>query len=420
MRWPAILILLLAATMARADDALEPWIDTALTHNPEVAAAKQRWIAAQQKVLQARAFEDPMIGVDVERMDTTRFDTFTGNEWMISQKLPWFGKRGAKGRVAQLEAEVFGFRYLELTRDVRARVIGAYWDLWFAQESARITGENKVLMKQFERIARIRYETGAGMQADVLRAQITLAKMSNEVVTMEREIPVAVNAINKLLNAAPDAPRSVAGTVELPPLSLSLEEMQARARQYCCILLSFLRAAEAKVTAVRVARLESAPDFEFRVEARQFNGRSGIQEYDTGVFMNFPWLWRGKYRAMVNEAKADAAMAQADLGNEVNMTMLEVKELYTKADAAWRWMRLYEDTVLPQARQLVESTRAGYETGSLTFLELVEAQAALLDAQLDNARARAEYGRTRAKLEAFIAPWGEREFATGLVTRDMK
>jgi cobalt-zinc-cadmium efflux system outer membrane protein len=401
-------------------DPLEAWIATALDRNPELIAAKKKWLAAKQKAPQASALDDPMIGADIERSDTTRFDTYSDVEWMVSQKIPWPAKLRARKSVASLEAEVVGFKYLELMREVRARVIRAYWDLWLAQKSVEVVTENKSLMEQFERIARSRYETGQVMQPDLLRAQVELAKMSNELITMEREVPVAQSAVNALLNASSETPRKADQPIFIPPLSLTLEQMQEQARQYCCILMSFLRAVEARASGVRVARLESAPDIELRVEARQFNGRSGIQEYDTGVFINFPWLWRGKYRAMVNEAKAEKDMAEAELQDEINQTMLEVKELYTAADTSLRLMKLYEDTVLPRARQLVESTRAGYEAGNATFLELVEAQREWRNAQLDHYRAMAAHGRTRSKLDQVIAPWGEREFASGLVTPDMK
>lgn len=418
MKFILVIALFFIGAAARAAS-LDEWIDTALAKNPQLGAARQKWESMRQRVPQARAFEDPMIGVDVER-DSTRFDDFHDNEWMLSQKLPWFGKRGAKGSVAELEAEVAGFQYLELMRSIRARVIGAHWDLWLAQQARKITAENTQLLEQFTAVAQSRYETGQGIQADLLRARVELAKMTNDVITMEREAELAQAAVNHLLAAEPNTPRAVATPPPLPALELSLEQMQQRARAYCCILMSFLRAWEAREAAVRVARLESAPDIEFRVEARQFNGRNGIQEYDTGISLNFPWLWRGKYRAMVNEAKADLEMAEADFDEEVNMTMLEIKELHTALDTARRLIDLYDKEVLPQAEQLVESTRAAYETGRATFLELIEAQKAWRDARLDADHARAQYGKTFAKLDAIAAPWGEREFATGLVTPDMK
>jgi len=413
-----ILLILLLLPAARAETR-EDWIATALAKNPALAAARQKWEAAQQKAPQARSLEDPMIGVNVMR-DSTRFDSSSGTEFMVSQKLPWFGKRGAKASVAQLEAEVVGFQYLELVRSLRGRVIAAEWDLWLAQRTAALAAENRQLIEQMARSARARYEAGKGMQADVLRAEMELAKMANEVTTMERETEVAQAAVNKLLAAEPGTARQITTAPALPKLELQLAEMQAQARAYYCILMSFLRAVQAKEAGVRVAKLENAPDFEFRVEARQFNGRSGIQEYETGVAINFPWLWRGKYRAMQQEAKAEVAMAQADFDSEVNATMLEIKELYTKTESAIRLVTVYEDKLLPQANQLIAATRAAYESGGATFLEFVEAQKTWRDAQLEHERARAAAGKAHAELEAIAAPWGEFEFATGLVTRDMK
>jgi cobalt-zinc-cadmium efflux system outer membrane protein len=415
-----IAILVLLPFSARADDALDAWLVEALEKNPELAAAKQKWEAARQKIPQARSLEDPMIGADVERSGTKKFGTYSDVEWMASQRVPWPGKLIWRTRLARLEAEVVGFQYLERMRATRARVKSAYWDLWLAQKNVEINAENKELLEQFEQIARVRYETGQAEQADVLRAQVELSKLANELVTLERELAVAQTAVNTLLNAPPNTPRRAPTDEELPRVELTLEEMQEQARKYCCILLSFLRGVEAKEVAVSLARQQYAPDFEFRVEARQFNGRSGIQEYDTGVFINFPWLWRGKYNAGVREARAELRMAQADFDNEVNMTMFEIKELHAKTDAAMRTVQLFETSILPQVRQLVESTRAGYQANRATFLELVEAQRALKNAQLEHHRAQADYAKAHAKLEQIIAPFGELEFATGLVSRDMK
>lgn len=418
MRRLNLFLLLVLALPATRAETLEDWIATALAKNPALAAAKQKWEAAKQKVPQARALDDPMIGVDVER-DSTRFNSYADAEWMLSQKIPWFGKRAAKASVAQLEAEVTGFQYLELVRSLRGQVIAAHWDLWLAQRTAALMAESRQLMEQLARAARARYEAGNGSQADVLRAEMELAKMANSVTTMEREVAVAQAVVNKLLAADPSTVRRVEHSPTVPALEMKLEDLQSQARQFCCILMSFRRAVQAREAGLRVAKLENAPDFEFRVEARQFNGRSGIQEYDTGVALNFPWLWRGKYRAQQQEAKADLAMAQAEFDNEVNLTMVEIKELYTQTESAMRLVNLYEDKLLPQARQLIEASRAAYEAGNATFLEVLEAQKLWRDAQLEHERARAAAGKAHAKLDAIAAPWGEFEISTGLIPKDM-
>src|ERR1017187_10771916 len=82
----AILLAVVTATArAQVSNSLQACIDTALANNPEIAASQRKWEAARQKIPQARALDDPMIGVIVDRVETKRFDTFDENEWMISQ-----------------------------------------------------------------------------------------------------------------------------------------------------------------------------------------------------------------------------------------------------------------------------------------------------------------------------------------------
>jgi outer membrane protein TolC len=410
------LSLLLFPAIALAEP-VESLLATAVEKNPDLAVARAKWDAAKQQAPQARALEDPMVGVTLERMGTLRPDKVTDAEWMASQKLPWPGKRAPKIRAATLAAEVTGFEYLEQRRRVQAEVESAYADLWFVRESARLMAAARDVMAQAEKVARARYETGNAMQTDALRLQVEVARMSNDVVTMQREIAVATAALNRLLAADPATARPTP-TLDLPVLPHTLDELLARARQYCCILMARLRAIEAKRAGVDAAKREGWPDVELRLAARQY--RDGLKEFDSGVGINIPWLWRGKYKAMTAEANAEVKMAEADFAAEVNMTQLDVQEHFTKTETARRQLDLLEQTILPQARQLLTATRANYETGKATMTELLEAQRALRDIELQQARARADYVKSFAKLNQNTAPWGESEFATGLVTKDMK
>jgi len=107
-------------------DALSPdqVVNEVLRNNPSLKAARANWEAMKQRIPQARAWEDARVGVDVERMGTTRFDTFTDNEWMAAQELPLSGKNRKRGQAAVAEAaaafEEFRRRELDLTARARA------------------------------------------------------------------------------------------------------------------------------------------------------------------------------------------------------------------------------------------------------------------------------------------------------------
>ncbi|MDP8236402.1 MAG: TolC family protein [Candidatus Erginobacter occultus] len=393
---------------------MEGWVAEALENNREVIAARNLWEAAGESPAAARSLPDPMIGVELMRMDT-RVDDFDLVKYMASQRVPWFGKLGAASSAAGLRAEAAGFRYLKARRKVRAEVTAAYWNLWAASAAVKTYRKNLELLREFETIARRRYASGEGLLAGLLRAEVETARLANDLITRERELEVAAAAVNRLLSQPESTPRAPPAAPRLPELNWTLEEALAAARLYCCLLVSWQKEMAAAAETVREARLDWAPDFEFWVAAKQDRDGGDLRELDTGVGINIPWIWSGKYRAGERRARAELARAEAMLENEVDMLLLEVREIHTRAETAERTVKLYREVLLPRAGELVASSRAAYESGRTGFLELIESQKVLLDTELEDYRARARLAAEIARLEAEIAPWDESELATGLL-----
>src|SRR4051812_14773470 len=142
-----------------------------LHKNPSLKAAQANWEAMKQRIPQARAWEDSRFGVDVERSGTTRFATFSDNEWMLSQEIPISGKNRLRGRVAAADA---AGAFIELHRrqiDLSVRARAAYFRLANAFAQLDLSQKNLALWKQFVAAARTKYELGTQSQADVLVAE---------------------------------------------------------------------------------------------------------------------------------------------------------------------------------------------------------------------------------------------------------
>ena len=394
-------------------DSLADWLSAIDDVNPSVIAARAKWRAAEAMIDQAAGWTDPMIGVDVMR-DNTGFDDYSALEYMIEQEAPWPGRLGVARDVARLEAEAVGYEMLEIRRQIRAGITAATWELWAARKSVETLRENVALTRQLADVTRARLEAGQAPQTDWLRMQVELEKMRNEVVTLEREVDVSLARLNALLNAPPNTPRSTDTMPPLPELTGSIQQLQEDARQYCCILMATLWRERARDLARTSARLAQRPHLTFRVEARQFRDSGSIDEYDTGVFLNFPWLWRGKYKALHAEAEADLSMARAELDEETAMTLTDIQELFTEAESRLRSVKLYETTILPQTQALAESSREAYPAGMMPAMELLDAQRMVQDALMTLYRETAAYAGTHANLMAIAQPWTPDEFDTGL------
>jgi outer membrane protein TolC len=392
------------AALAQTNNSLDACIESALANNPEIATARKKWDAARNKIPQARALDDPMVGVDVERSGTTRFGTFTDNEWMISQTVPWFGKRDLRGRVETGAAKQAEMDWRMKTLEVVAMVKQAYYDLWQADGELEVNERNQELMRQFVEVARARYETGKASQSDLIRAQNELARLSEDRVDRVRMQQQALAELNRLLRRAPGTPVEIGPEVTAPVLELgvTLERLQAAAEDRPELLGIREGAVHSAEAALALAKKSYYPDVQFRVEARQYNGRSGIQEYDTGVFINFPWLNRGKYKAAVDEARANLDASRDELDAMRSRTAAEVKKLYDGIHTMHHHYDLYVEKLIPQQRLAVEAARAAYETGAGGFLDVLDARRMLFDLEMQNLHHAAEFQRLLASLERMV------------------
>src|SRR5262249_58376006 len=58
-----------------------------------------------------------------------------------------------------------------------------------------------------------------------------------------------------------------------------------------------------------------------------------------------------------------------------------LRESYAAAQTAWRLMKLYEDTILPQSGLTIESSLTAYETGAGDFLSVLTNVMARIDSE---------------------------------------
>ncbi len=404
--------ILAGASCATAADRLSQRdvVTVALRENPRLKAAQSKWEMMKKRVPQARSWDDPMIGVDVERKGTTRFDTFSDNEWMASQSVPVSGKNLSRGRVAVAEAFATFEEVRRIELDVVSRAKAAFARLAGAYGLLEINRRNQELLKQFTEISRAKYESGTQTQADVLIAQTDLARLSEIRSLLERNVSDEQTQLNVLMNRPASSPLGRPSGLDFTPMAGSKAKLESFALSNRPEIAIAQHKVEAEKARVQLARRQWIPDPKLRVEAREFKDSGGIQEYDTGIFFDVPWTNFSKYSAGVAEARnsLDAAEREYEAARAevVGLVRDQLKKIETSAEN----YRLFRDNITPLATQAIEATRSSYESDKTSFLELVTARRTLQDtdsAQLQHlidhevavAELDAIIGRTRRQIE---------------------
>jgi len=387
--------------------ALGSLIAEALRNNPELRAAAKETEAAGERVRPAGALEDPMLeagllNVPIQLFRLNRED-MTMKMLGLSQKLPYPGKRALREQVAAKEAETVNYGLHETTNRVVRDVKLAYFDLALTDETVRLLQSNRRILEQFLHIAESRYAVGQAAQADVLKAQTQLGRMSEELLRMERERPVMEAELVRLLgrrgNAAPIA-------VELPGLretALNLESLQQTALRERPQLLGLQSAIERSAKTLELARKDAQPDFDLRFSyGQRERDLAGMPREDLVSFtvaMNLPVWRKDKIEPRIAEAQAMREQTLEMLQAQQNEVLARLRQQVAVNEQSRKSVRLYQTDILPQARLAVEATLAAYKVSRADVLMLLDSQMSLFGYEISRAKELVNFNKSLAEIE---------------------
>lgn len=102
---------------------------------------------------------------------------------------------------------------------------------------------------------------------------------------------------------------------------------------------------------------------------------------------------------MIAEAAAALEGSRKMRENSLTQAMTEVSQQYLNATTSDRLVRLYADSVLPQARLALESSLISYQVGTADFLTVLMNFMAVLDYEINYEEQNARYHQALASLE---------------------
>ena len=380
----SVLVMLFSGGLSRAQDGdsmlhnrlfLPELIQEVLARNPELAAARKQWEAATNRITPARSLDDPILSVQLWNFPQTFNVTQTGNSiFGLSQNLPFPGKLGLKGEVASRSADMTEQAVHAKERELVARLKQAYYDLFLMQKTIQIHHEQVELLRQFFEIANTKFRAGKGSQADVLKAQVELSLLQQQLPVLEQRRKTAGAMLNTLLDRDPSLPLGLAQEPSPLPIDQPLDDLHRLALND----RPELKAAELDVQRSEQSRALAQRQYypDFNVAFQRFQNYQANDGFGAYVAMSIPFaFWtKPKYDAGVQEAAAAVSVAQAQQHTLENLTRFQVDDLLAKLRATDQVATLYRTTILPQAEQSVESARVGYRVGKGSFLDLIDAQ----------------------------------------------
>jgi len=397
-------------------------IAVARAHNPRIAGAGAEVEAAGARIRPAGALPDPTVTLGAMNYMlpglSPRSDPLSMNQLTVMQMLPVNGTLRLRRTAARADSARVAFgrdaMVLEVEREVRAR----YWELYHTDRALETMTRTLAVLRDLAAIATSMYAVGGVTQADVVRAQLAITRMQQEIADMELQRFAAASALNAALGRPGEVPirlRSASAheahggevlTLEMappPPLD-SLAAAAEGGNPGLAAERSGVAAAQASESA---ARRMIYPDLGLGVSYGQRPGSNDM--VSAMVSVTVPVFARSRQLRMRDEARAMRSVAEQGLEAMRVEVRSELATARAEAETARRQVALYAGTLVPQAAATYEASLAAYRVGRVDFMTVLDARMALLAYEHDIHRSEAMYGAAIADIDrltgrAFVAP----------------
>jgi outer membrane protein TolC len=343
--------------------------------------------------------DDPMLMASIAPLSIASSKSRFGFDVEISQRFPLGGKLEAQEALAAAETRSASSDFSETRLKLALIASDLFDDYALAVRSIAIEADHIALVSALKENATALYASGNATAQDALQADAELARLEYQVSLYETQRDVAVAQLNALLHRVP--------TAALPPPSAAASQERDNAEVDAAGLATAIdkrpdvvaAAARVRVAGARVevAEREAYPDL---TVSTSYNSMWDMPEHRwmAGVGVNIP-LQRERRRGALDEASAMRAAAESEVQSTADMARGELAVAARQLQQARRAVQLYEQHLLPLARERIEAARASFTAAQTTFMSVIEAERGFRTAELELELARADLSKRKAGLE---------------------
>ena len=369
----------------------------------EIQASRARVRAGEARPAIVSALEDPMVSGSLDHLPFAMDGADVS--FAVEQRISLSGIRTHRRNSALADLERLRADMNRTTLDVGIQAVNAFLMLQERRRTASLVSEQIAFAREVVNAANARYAGGTAPQSDVLRAELEVARLESVAKALIGRVRGAEAMLNTTLAIEADAavpaleaPEVLAPVPDWPAIKAALSSRPELAAGRAEVLR-----AEAEVDVMRdmfkpMATIRTGPAYTM-AEGKGWMAMVGI---------SLP-IWRSKLRAGVAEAQAMRSMSEADLRAMTRMIEGDAAVAVNQLQSARDRQAALTSDVLPRARMAIEPALAGYSSGRLPLVSVIEAvqawwrvQADLIAADTELCLAWARLGRAVGSYEAII------------------
>ncbi|MFQ5716736.1 MAG: TolC family protein, partial [Nitrospinales bacterium] len=397
----------MAVAYLKAQPDVDSFLKVAFVRNLRLQSVKKELEAKLESYSQVTQLEDVLSQFSSFVKDLNTLAGPMQHQVSIKQSYPFPGALSLKANIAEQEVRIVKEKYEIALRDMVTQFEEAFYEWAFFAQAIGIMEGHLRLLGELEAVASVHFRTGKGGFNDVIKAQIRISKLKDDLINLKEGKGVVEAKMAQYLNLAAKFSFAPPASIPVYPLQVSVEDLYDIALKNQQELKLLFEEIKKSRLSIELAEKKYYPDL--TPGFSYFEDRKGSRVGAVKAQENFatkpetqPLYWFGENDAYIREAKLLHQALLKKLENHKEELLYQTKKFSFQLDKAQRAKVLYESSLLPLAQKALEVSVAEYKTGKTDFLSLLDAQTTLLNFGIDYQKSLKDHGQHKARLEKLI------------------
>jgi outer membrane protein len=384
----------------------------ALAHDPTLASALNANQAAQEVIEQSKALYRPVVNFNAGGNATITNisfmgagvpfrgggQSFTGYQYGLEAHQPIYRKQNLVA-MDQAKTQVsLADKQLNLTQqNLILRTTLAYFDVLLTQDKIDLMASQKAaILRQLEQ-AKANFEAGTLTSTDVNDAQARYDLIVAQEIAALNDHQIALRAVQVITGEIPQKLASVRATIKPNALGQSMAEWLEVAAKNDLNIQILQEAATLsdqeieRANAGHLPTLDAVANVSDNYASGSYYGfGSDLKMGSIGLQLQIPLYQGGATSSRVRQAVFNKQKALNDLDTARRQMEQETQRAYLNLNTSIAQLKAYEQALVSSQSQF-DSTTVGYDVGSRTSVDLLNAQQQLFSAKRDLLQARYSY-----------------------------
>ncbi|MDM8536659.1 TolC family protein, partial [Desulfobacterales bacterium HSG17] len=331
----------------------------------------------------------------------------------IKMKFPFPGVTALKGQVVN-QSVTAAKENLEIARrDAITNAEKVYWNLVYIHKAKGIISETLEMFRRLESVANTRYKAGKTSFQDIIKVTIKTQILEENLITLREKQKNLESALVALMDL-PSGTGIGKPTSQNPGRKIqSLDSLYKKAgknRQE----LRRMQAMIAKMeNMIEIAETMILPNFTLNLS--YYEDEAAVQTGSFAMKPAFPETtsasigaglpqkpWFGTNNAWLNQTRQTLDALKQDLKKAETATNNMVRNTWFELDKSIREAALFQNTIIDLSKSALDVSTRGYESGSVSFADVIGSYTNWLNVRLSLARKKSDIGVSRAELEKVV------------------